>query len=65
MGYAIKIQKVERAANTTSFYVNLPLVLAKTMDVKKGETFEWLVEDKNTFILKRIKISNQTKKRKK
>lgn len=54
MGYNVKIQKVERPTNT-SFYVNLPAAIAEAADVQKGEEMEWLVEDRNTFILKRIR----------
>ena len=53
MGYNVKIQKVERPTNT-SFYVNFPAAIAEATDVQKGETMEWLVEDRNTFILKRV-----------
>lgn len=54
MGYNVKIQKVERPTNT-SFYVNFPAAIAEATDVKKGEEMEWFVEDRNTFILKRIR----------
>jgi len=54
LGYNVKIQKVERPTNT-SFYVNLPAAIAEATDVQKGEEMEWLVEDRNTFILKRIR----------
>jgi hypothetical protein len=54
MGYKVKIQKVERPTNN-SFYINFPLAIAESVKVEKGEEFEWFVEDKNTFVLKRIK----------
>lgn len=54
MGYRVKIQKVERPTNR-SFYVNLPVVLAETLSIGKGEVFEWSVEDKNTLVLRRLK----------
>ncbi len=53
-GYPVKIQKVERPSNR-SFYLNFPMVLAETLQVQKGETFEWIVEDKNTLLLIRSK----------
>jgi bifunctional DNA-binding transcriptional regulator/antitoxin component of YhaV-PrlF toxin-antitoxin module len=52
MGYAVKIQKVERPTNR-SYYLNFPVALAEAMGLQKGEGFEWCVEDKNTLILKR------------
>ena len=54
MGYRVKIQKVDRPTNR-SFYVNLPVVLAETLSIGKGEEFEWSVEDKNTLVLRRLK----------
>jgi hypothetical protein len=54
MGYPIKVQKVERPTNK-SFYVNFPAALAESADIEKGEDMEWLVENRNCFVLKRIK----------
>jgi antitoxin component of MazEF toxin-antitoxin module len=54
LGYTVKIQKVERPTNT-SFYVNFPAAIAEAAQVRKGETMEWLVEDRNTFILRRVR----------
>jgi len=59
MGYLTKIQKVERPTNQ-SFYVNLPSALAQSMDIEKGEEFEWVIENKNLLILQRVnKIKNK------
>jgi len=54
MGYLIKVQKVQRPTNH-SYYVNLPVVLAETISLQKGEVWEWSMEDKNTLILSRVK----------
>jgi len=54
MGYAVRIQKVERPTNK-SFYVNFPAAIAEAAKVEKGELMEWLIEDRNTFVLKRLK----------
>jgi bifunctional DNA-binding transcriptional regulator/antitoxin component of YhaV-PrlF toxin-antitoxin module len=56
MGYKSKIQRVDRGL-TKSFYINLPAAIAEACNIEKGEEMEWLIEDKNTFILKRIKDS--------
>jgi len=53
MGYKVKVQKVERPTNK-SFYVNLPAALAESAGIEKGEEMEWLVEDRNCFVLKRV-----------
>ena len=51
MGYTVKLQKVSRPTNNT-FFVTLPVVFVETMDLAKGEEFEWLLEDKNTLVLR-------------
>jgi hypothetical protein len=54
MGYVTKIQKVERPTNQT-FYANIPTSLAQAIGLEKGEEFEWIIEDKNLLLLKRVK----------
>lgn len=56
MGYKVKIQQVERA-NSRSFYVNFPAVFADAVNIRKSEEMEWLIEDRNQFILKRVKTA--------
>lgn len=56
MGYLVKIQRVERG-KTKSFYVNFPAAVAEACNIEKGEEMEWIIEDKNTFTLQRIKKS--------
>ena len=53
MGYKVKIQKVDRGA-TKSFYINFPAAVAEASKIEKGEDMEWIVEDKNTFVLQRV-----------
>lgn len=53
MGYKAKIQRVDRG-KTKSFYINLPAAVAEACNIEKGEGMEWLIEDRNTFVLKRI-----------
>ncbi len=58
MGYPIKVQKVERPTNR-SYYVNLPVVLAETLGVKKGEVWQWCVQDQNTLVFSRVKAKTE------
>ena len=60
MGYKVKLQKVSRPTNNT-FYVTLPVVLVETMQLVKGEEFEWLLEDKNTLVLQRKRLVKKRK----
>jgi len=66
MGYKVKIQKVDRGV-TKSFYVNFPAAVAESAQIEKGEEMEWLIEDRNMFVLKRTNtkksIVKKTKKK--
>ena len=53
MGYVTKIQCVDRPTNQ-SFYVVMPSALAQSFEVDKGEEFEWIIEDKNLLLLRRV-----------
>lgn len=58
MGYKVKIQRVERGS-TKSFYVNFPAAVAEAGQISKGEEMEWIIHDKDTYILRRIVKSKQ------
>lgn len=53
MGYLTKLQVISRKNNTEQYYLMLPAPLGKAMELVKGEQIEWIIEDKNTIILKR------------
>lgn len=64
MGSKVKIQRVERGS-TKSFYVNFPASIAEAGQIEKGEEMEWFIEDRDTYVLKRItKSKSQITKRK-
>lgn len=54
MGYKTKIQLIKREASE-QWYVNFPTQVAQVMEFQKGEDFEWVLLDKNSLKLKRIK----------
>ena len=56
VGYKVRMQKVERPTNK-SYYVNFPAVIAEATTIEKGETMEWLIEDQNTFILRKHSVN--------
>ena len=63
MGYVVKIQKVQRPTNQ-SFYLSFPSALAQALNIAKGESFEWIVENKNLILLKRLKKQPALKSKK-
>lgn len=52
MGFPTKIQLIKRAASE-QWYINLPSAVAQAMEFERGETVEWIIEDKQKMILKR------------
>jgi hypothetical protein len=53
MGYISKVQLIERANRTRQFYLICPAPLAEALELEKGEPIEWVIEDRNTLVLKR------------
>ena len=54
MGYVSKIQVIRRGSNDQKqYYLICPAPLAQTLEMEKGETIEWIVENKQTLIIKR------------
>jgi hypothetical protein len=54
MGYLSKVQVIERAKGQQQFYLICPVSLSQALEMEKGETIEWVVEDKWTLRVKRI-----------
>jgi antitoxin component of MazEF toxin-antitoxin module len=52
MGYPTKIQVIKRT-NSEQWFINFPAAIAHAMEFDKGETVEWIIENKNKLILKR------------
>jgi len=52
MGYPTKIQLIKRA-KSEQWYINFPSAIAQAMEFERGEVVEWLVQDRQTMILKR------------
>lgn len=63
MGYLSKVQLIQRANQTRQFYLICPAPLAEALELEKGEPIEWVVEDRQTLILKRpTKASAKTRR---
>ncbi len=64
MGYLTKVQVIERAKGQRQFYLICPAPLAQALEMEKGETIEWVVEDKRTLRVTRIDVQpTQTRRR--
>jgi len=63
MGYLSKVQLIERSNRTRQFYLICPAPLAEALELQKGESIEWIVEDRNTLVLKRpAKVSSKNRR---
>jgi hypothetical protein len=54
MGYLSKVQVIERAKGQRQFYLICPAPLAQALEMEKGETIEWVVEDKWILRISRV-----------
>src|SRR5579862_4742988 len=53
MGFSTKVQLIQRKASE-QWYINFPSAVAQAMEFAKGETVEWIVEDKSLLALRRL-----------
>ena len=54
MGYQSKVPVIERGGIQRQFYLICPAPLAQALEIEKGETIEWVVEDKWTLRVRRL-----------
>jgi bifunctional DNA-binding transcriptional regulator/antitoxin component of YhaV-PrlF toxin-antitoxin module len=54
MGYLTKVQVIERANQTRQYYLICPAPLAQALELEKGEEIDWVVEDRNHLVLRRV-----------
>jgi len=54
MGYLSKLQVIQRRKGQQQFYLICPASLAQALEMEKGETLEWIVEDKQTLTVRRV-----------
>lgn len=53
MGFPTKVQLIKRQASE-QWYINFPSAVAQAMEFSRGETVEWIVEDKALLALRRL-----------
>lgn len=63
MGYPTKVQLIKRKASE-QWYINFPSAVAQAMEFQRGETVEWIIEDKSQLVLRRHKVTPSTVKKK-
>ena len=53
MGHPTKVQRISRQHGPPQWYINFPTAVAQALEFAKGETVEWIIEDKANLILHR------------
>ena len=52
MGFLTKVQLIKRKASE-QWYINFPSAVAQALEFERGETVEWIIEDKSQLVLRR------------
>jgi hypothetical protein len=52
MGFPTKVQLIKRQASE-QWYINFPSAVAQALEFEKGESVEWIIEDKSLLALRR------------
>ncbi len=63
MGYPTKIQLIKRK-QSEQWYINFPSAVAQAMEFERGETVEWILEDKSQLVVRRLKTPPSALKKK-
>jgi hypothetical protein len=53
MGFATKVQLINRK-KSQQWFINFPSAVAQAMEFVRGETVEWIIEDKSQLVLRRV-----------
>jgi hypothetical protein len=63
MGYPTKVQLISRK-QSEQWYINFPSAVAQAMEFERGETVEWIIEDRAHLVLKRLAPPASARKKK-
>jgi hypothetical protein len=64
MGYPTKVQVIRRK-DSEQWYINFPAAIAQAMEFTKGETVEWVIQDRGRLLLNRPEAATQAAGKKK
>ncbi len=55
MGYKSKLQVIRRGGQNRQYYMICPAPLAAALELEKGESLEWVIQDRHTLQIRRLK----------
>jgi hypothetical protein len=59
MAYVSKLQVIQRGGQNRQYYLICPAPLAAALEMEKGEGLEWVIKDRNTFEIRRVKATSR------
>ncbi len=62
MGFPAKVQLIKRK-DSQQWYINFPSALDQAMEFERGETVEWIIEEKSRLVLRRRSAPASTPKK--
>jgi len=64
MGYPTKVQVIRRK-DSEQWYINFPAAITQAMEFTKGETVEWVIQDRSRLLLNRVQAASEAAGKKK
>jgi len=64
MGHPTKVQLISRQ-DSQQWYINFPAAIAQAMEFTKGETVEWVIQDRENLLLHRLGLTGEPGSKKK
>jgi hypothetical protein len=61
MAYLTKLQVIQRGGQNRQYYLICPAPLAAALEMEKGEQLEWVIKDRNTFVIRRVRTKAPAK----
>jgi hypothetical protein len=63
MGYFSKVQVIQRGGKNRQYYLICPAPLAQALEMEKGETVEWVIQDKQRLLINRVSLERGSRRR--
>ena len=60
MGYLSKLQVIQRGGQNRQYYLICPAPLAAALELEKGESLEWVIKDRHTFEIRRVRRGSRS-----
>jgi len=60
MGCLTKLQVIQRGTHNRQYYLICPAPLAAALELEKGESLEWIIKDRHTFEIRRVKPATRS-----